>query len=251
MNNIQDIINRERICVIVPTYNNEGTIADILHRIMNYTRNIIVVNDGCTDRTEEILKRLDGPEIIVVDNGRNRGKGVALKEGFKAAIYHGFEYAITIDADAQHFPEDIPLFIEAYLKNKGSIIVGERTLDASIMRQGSNFANKFSNFWFRLQTGIKMKDTQCGYRLYPLTLSHSGMIITSRYESELEFLVFSAWRGIPIVSIPIRIYYPPKEKRISHFHPFYDFFRISILNTILTFAAIVYFIPKRKIRRSK
>lgn len=251
MNNIQGIINRERICIIIPTYNNEGTITDIIRRIMKYTNNIIIINDGCTDHTKEILGKINDPNIIIINNKRNRGKGVALKKGFKAAIYHGYEYAITIDANRQHFPEDIPLFIETFLKNKGAIIIGERTLNPGITRQGNNFTTKFSNFWFHLQTGIKMKDTQCGYRLYPLTLSHSGMIITSRYESELEFLVFSAWRSIPIVSIPVRIYYPPREKEISHFRPFYDFLCISLLNTILTIAAILYFIPKRKIKRSK
>lgn len=251
MNNIQGIINRERICIIIPTYNNEGTITDILRRIMKYTKNIIIINDGCTDHTKEILEKLNDPNIIIINNKRNRGKGISLKEGFKAAIYHGYEYAITIDANRQHFPEDIPLFIETFLKNKGAIIIGERTLNLGITRQGNNFTTKFSDFWFHLQTGIKMKDTQCGYRLYPLTLSHSGMIITSRYESELEFLVFSAWRNIPIVSVPVHIYYPPKEKEISHFRPFYDFLRISLLNTILTIAAMLYFIPKRKIKRYK
>ena len=148
MNNTGKIIDKERICVIVPTYNNGSTIIDVIKRIYKYTNHVIVVNDGCTDQTAESLEQAAFEHIEVVTNKKNKGKGSALKEGFKKAIHLGYEYAITIDADGQHYPEDIPLLVDAHLKNKGSFITGERTLNPELMRNGSNFANKFSNFWF-------------------------------------------------------------------------------------------------------
>lgn len=101
---------------------------------------------------------------------------------------------------------------------------------------GTNtFANKFSNFWFAVQTGIRLPDTQTGMRIYPLQRLHGLSLLTSRYEAELELLVFAAWSNEKIIPVPVRVYYPSAEERISHFRPAYDFTRISILNTFLCF----------------
>lgn len=248
MNELQDRMDKEHICVIVPTFNNAGTIVDVLRRIERMTRNIIVVNDGCTDDTRQRILE-SGIEVGLVEYAKNRGKGHALRQGFRKAVELGYEYAITIDSDGQHFPEDIPLFIEAYRLHKGALLVGARELNPDNMRRGSSFANKFSNFWFNLQTGLRLGDTQSGYRLYPITRMNPRWIITSRYESELEFLVYSAWKGIEVRNIPIRVYYPPKAERVSHFRPFWDFARITLLNIVLTTGAICYYLPLKFIRR--
>ena len=237
-----------KLCVIMPTYNNGGTLRNVAERVLAFTNDLIIVNDGCTDNTPEILASL-GDKITIVDYGKNRGKGYALKKGFEKAKELGFDYAITIDSDGQHFPEDIPLFIDAIKQNKGALVVGSRNLKQENMPGGNTFANKFSNFWFRVQTGINLPDTQTGYRLYPLKNMPSLCMITSRYEAELELLVFSAWRNIPLIPIKINVFYPKAEERISHFRPFWDFFRISVLNTILCFVAIFYGWPSRLIRR--
>ena len=238
----------ERICVIVPTYNNERTIADVLRRIQAYTHNIIVVNDGSTSETLSAIRTLsEQPEIV--DYTPNRGKGHALMRGFRRALEMGYRHAITIDSDGQHFPEDIPVLLEAFQQNRGALIVGSRNLTADNMPSKNTFANKFSNFWFRLQTGIPLEDTQSGYRLYPLDSINFRWPITPRYEAELELLVFSAWRGVPVVSVPVRVYYPPEGERVSHFRPFWDFFRISVLNSILTFGALIYFLPAKLLRK--
>lgn len=241
--------DEERICVIVPTYNNEMTIVDVLHRIQFYTDHIIVVNDGSTPETMSVITsafQQDLPEIV--DYTPNRGKGYALMQGFCRALELGYRYAITIDSDGQHFPEDIPLIMECFLQHRDALIVGARNLTADNMPSQNTFANKFSNFWFHLQTGIRLEDTQSGYRLYPLERINLRWPITPRYEAELELLVFSAWRGTPVVSVPVRVYYPPESERVSHFRPFWDFFRISVLNSILTFGALLYYLPVRLIR---
>ena len=227
----------ENICTIVPTYNNGGTLRDVVERVLKQSANVIVVNDGCTDGSAEILASF-GDRITVVDYGRNRGKGYALKQGFKKAKQMGVDYAITIDSDGQHYPEDMTLFLEAIAQHPGALIVGSRNLKQENMPGKSSFANKFSNFWFKIQTWIDLPDTQTGYRLYPLhRLPH---IFSARYEAELSLLVFSAWRGTPLVPIKINVYYPKAEDRVTHFRPFWDFFRISVLNTILCLVAVVY-----------
>ena len=233
-----------KACTLMPTYNNGGTLRDVVERVLAYCADVMVVNDGCTDHSAEVLASF-GERITVVDYGRNRGKGYALKQGFKKAKQKGFDYALTIDSDGQHFSEDIPLFVNALEQHPGALIVGSRNLNQENMPGGNTFANKFSNFWFKVQTGIDLPDTQTGYRLYPLrSLPH---IFSARYEAELSLLVFSAWRGIDLVPIKVNVCYP--EDRVTHFRPFWDFFRISILNTILCLVAIVYGWPSRWIRK--
>ena len=240
----RDKTRQMKVCVLMPTYNNGGTLRDVVERVLNFCTNVIVVNDGCTDDSTEILASF-GDRISVVDYGRNRGKGYALKQGFKKAKAMGFDYAITIDSDGQHFPEDITLFVEALEQHPGALIVGSRNLKQENMPGKNTFANKFSNFWFRLQTWIDLPDTQTGYRLYPL--KRLPRIFSARYEAELSLLVFSAWRGTDLVPIKVNVYYP--EDRVTHFRPFWDFFRISVLNTVLCLVALVYGWPSRLLHK--
>lgn len=241
---IASTMSRLKICVVVPTYNNAGTLACLLDGILEYTSDIIVVNDGSTDSTSEILADY-GDRITIVDYPANKGKGFALKQGFRKAVEMGFEYAITIDSDGQHYPENIPDFVRAVAENPGTLIVGARDLSTVDINRKSSFANKFSNFWFALQTGRKLPDTQTGFRAYPLKRLRGLVLLTNRYEAELELMVFAAWNGVKLVDIPIRVYYPPQSQRVSHFRPALDFTRISILNTILCLAAVVYGWPAK------
>jgi glycosyltransferase involved in cell wall biosynthesis len=238
---------RTQICVIIPTYNNGGTIRRIIEDVHKYVGEIIVVDDGSTDETSTILKQLSSI-ITVVSCKKNYGKGHALVTGFRVAKENGFTHAITIDSDGQHFASDIPNLLIEMEKNPMGIIVGCRNLTEENMPRQNTFANKFSNFWFRLQTSIDLPDTQCGYRLYTLQSLKGLSIITSRYEAELELLVFAGWTGVKVTSVPVKVYYPPIEDRVSHFRPIYDFVRISILNTLLCLGAIVYGYPNLFIR---
>ena len=237
-------MRRLKICVLIPTYNNAGTLHRVILEILNYSSDVIVVNDGSTDSTNSILDELKD-SIKVISYEQNQGKGFALKTGFKKALELGYEYAITIDSDGQHYAEDLPIFVRAIAENNGALIVGERDLSNVDINGKSSFANKFSNFWFCVQTGKRLNDTQTGYRAYPLKKLHGLSLLTSRYEAELELLVFAAWNGVDIISIPIKVYYPPKSERVSHFKPVLDFTRISILNTILCGGAILYGLPAR------
>ncbi|MCC8039423.1 MAG: glycosyltransferase [Bacteroidales bacterium] len=236
------------ICVIIPTYNNAGTIADVVERALNQCDSVIVVNDGSTDDTSLILNNIAG--ITLVEYPKNAGKGTALKNGFRRAREMGFAYAITLDGDGQHFPEDIPALIDANVANPGALIVGERDFEGVTRSKGSRFANRFSNFWFAVQTLRHLRDTQSGYRLYPLKHLYGIALLTSRYEAELELLVMAAWHGVKIATVPVRVYYPPQQERVSHFRPGKDFARISLLNTALCLLAMVYALPLGALRLS-
>lgn len=241
-----------KYCLIIPTYNNASTLVDVVERSLAVCADVIVVNDGSTDQTYDLLAAMDN--VTVVSYTPNRGKGHALCEGFRKARTMGFDYAITLDADGQHFPEDIQNLLstlngEIDKGNEKVLVVGSRNLNAPGMPSGNTFANKFSNFWFAVQTAQRLPDTQTGFRIYPLHHLPNLSLITSRYESELELLVFSAWRNVRIVPSPVRVYYPPAEERVSHFRPFADFARISVLNTFLCIAALVYGFPSMLIRR--
>lgn len=244
------IMKKYRIGVVIATYDNAGTIANVVRRVEAITRDIIVVDDGCTDNTLALLQQLDVPPHIVTYKP-NRGKGHALVQGFKKAMQLGWDYVITLDSDGQHFPEDLPQLVAAWTQHKDALIVGERGTRHLNMPRGNTMANKFSNFWFTVQTGIQLNDTQTGFRLYPLKRLRWLGITTSRYEAELEMLVFAAWHGIEIVPVKVRVYYPPQGERVTHFRPWADFGRISLLNVALCFGAVVYGWPMRLYRKIK
>ncbi|MDR0687137.1 MAG: glycosyltransferase family 2 protein [Prevotellaceae bacterium] len=236
------------MCVVIPSYNNGQFLANVLDDVLRYTPSVIVVNDGSTDHTGEALERYKA-QVEVVAYPQNRGKGYALGKGFDRAEALGYTYAISMDADGQHLADDLPLFVAAAKAHPGAMIVGSRKLRQKNMPKKNTFANKFSNFWFAVQTGVRLPDTQTGFRLYPLAEMKGIRALTSRYEAELELLVRLAWRNVAQIPVPIRAHYPPAGERVSHFRPGVDFLRISMLNTILVFVAIAYGYPSRWLRR--
>ena len=244
-----EMFKQKNVCVLIPTYNNEQTLAKVLNSVLAYTDRIIAVNDGSTDSTPLVLQQF--PTIELVSYAQNRGKGYALRTGFKHAVKMGYEYAITIDSDGQHFADDLGKFLLKLEEHPTAIIIGSRNMDQASVPGKSSFGNKFSNFWFWVETGLKMRDTQSGYRLYPVKLLENISFLTRKFEFEIEVLVTSAWRGIEITEVPVRVFYAEKENRVSHFRPFKDFTRISILNTFLVIIAFLYIKPRDFFRSFK
>ncbi len=241
------IFERLKVCILVPTYNNAKTLENLLNDLKVFDAYIIVVNDGSTDDTENILLKFAG--IHSVSYSPNRGKGYALRKGFRIAVEQGFDYAISIDSDGQHFARDIPAFLSALENNPGALIIGARNMDQHSVPAKSSFGHKFSNFWYRVETGIELPDTQSGFRLYPVARLQSMTFITRRFEFEIEVIVRAAWKGIPVISVPVSVFYASPEERVSHFRPFIDFTRISILNTFLVFISFIYIKPRDLLRR--
>ena len=232
-------------CILIPTYNNEKTLQRVIDGVLEYSCgvDVIVINDGATDRTQDILDEF-GDRIRILDNGVNKGKGYSLRRGFKEAIRLGYENAISIDSDGQHLPGDIPLFIAAAMNHPGALLMGSRNMEQAGVPGKSSFGNKFSNFWFWFETGLKLPDTQTGFRLYPLEPLKSTKLFTSKFETEIEVIVKMAWKDVKIVPINIRVIYD-KNERVTHFRPFRDFTRISILNTWLVTLTLLWYLPKR------
>ena len=245
---VSDLFEALKICVIIPTYNNDKTLANVIDRVKIFTHNIIVVNDGATDNTSKIL---DGylPSLQVVTHAENKGKGRALQNGFTRALELGFEYAVTIDSDGQHFPEDLPQLVSRLSKEPNSLIIGARNMSQEGVPGGSSFGNRFSNFWFWVETGIRLPDTQSGYRVYPIKHLSKLKFYSPKFEYEIEVPVRAAWNGIPVISEPVQVKYEQEGERVTHFRPFMDFFRISILNTILCTIAFAYIKPRDFIKQ--
>lgn len=243
----QELLHSISFCVIVPTYNNQKTLKRVLDSVLDFTSNIIIVNDGSTDETGDILKQYS--QLTQIHHPKNMGKGRALRNGFRKAIEQNFEYAITIDSDGQHFASDIPVFLEEIYNQPNSLLIGSRNMTQENVPRKSSFGNKFSNFWFKFETGIALEDTQSGFRLYPLKLIPKRFY-TNKFEFEIEVIVRSAWKGIPVKNVPVQVLYDPAE-RVSHFRPFQDFTRISILNTVLVTNTLLYIKPRDFFRRAK
>ncbi len=234
----------------MPTYNNERTLKRVIDGVLGYTDDLIIVNDGSTDSTSEILKNYSQLEQLLIP--KNKGKGNALRVGFKRAEALGYDFAITIDSDGQHFPEDLSVFVEKLEseENKNLLLIGARNMDQESVPGGSSFGNKFSNFWYRVETGVKLTDTQSGYRLYPLKTLNKIKFYTHKFEFEIENTVKASWHGITVKNVPVRVLYDETE-RVSHFRPYKDFARISILNTWLVLVAFFYIKPRDLIRKTR
>lgn len=231
------------VMIIIPVYNHPGTLRDVVSRALKIHDMVMVVDDGSRDIAADLLTGLD---VHVIRHRKNMGKGAAILTGAKEAGRLGMTHIVTIDADGQHDPADFRRFIPVIQENPHAIIIGRRCFQGTEVPRLSAFGRSFSNFWMRLHTGISIGDTQSGFRAYPLAVLDNLNLRERHYSFEVEVLVKAAWAGVTIMETDISVYYPPPEKRISHFRGFLDNLRISILNTKLTMRSILP-IPHRKI----
>lgn len=233
---------RDRLLVVIPVYNHGSTLRTVVEGVLAHHPHVLVVNDGSDDMDPRLLDTLSVP---VISHAENRGKGAAIRTGAREAARLGMTHIITIDADGQHDPADIPRFVAAIADNELAIVVGARDFTTANVPGSSRFGRKFSNFWLRVQTGIVLSDVQSGFRAYPLVILENLRFTEDRYSFEVEVLVRAAWAGFPLRDLDIAVYYPPREERVSHFRAFMDNLRISLLNTRLTIRAIMP-VPHRK-----
>lgn len=239
-------VEENEVCAVIPTYQNAKTLLKVVADVHRVVDTVFVVDDGSNDGTAALLDKATGNERPekVLTHPKNCGKGAALKTGLTYARQQGFRYAVTVDADGQHRADDIPALLKAVEEEPDALAIGSRGLQHENMPAKSTFANRFSNFWFALQTLQRLPDTQSGLRVYPLRRLHGLRWMSARYEAELTLLVFSAWAGVKLLPVPVSVYYPPRDQRVTHFHPGRDFTRISVLNTLLCFLMVVYGWPR-------
>lgn len=239
-------VEENEVCAVIPTYQNAKTLLKVVADVHRVVDTVFVVDDGSNDGTAALLDKATGNERPekVLTHPKNCGKGAALKTGLTYARQQGFRYAVTVDADGQHRADDIPALLKAVEEEPDALAIGSRGLQHENMPAKSTFANRFSNFWFALQTLQRLPDTQSGLRVYPLRRLHGLRWMSARYEAELTLLVFSAWAGVKLLPVPVSVYYPPRDQRVTHFRPGRDFTRISVLNTLLCFQMVVYGWPR-------
>lgn len=239
-------VEENEVCAVIPTYQNAKTLLKVVADVHRVVDTVFVVDDGSDDGTAALLDKATGNERPekVLTHPKNCGKGAALKTGLTYARQQGFRYAVTVDADGQHRADDIPALLKAVEEEPDALAIGSRGLQHENMPAKSTFANRFSNFWFALQTLQRLPDTQSGLRVYPLQRLHGLRWMSARYEAELTLLVFSAWAGVKLLPVPVSVYYPPRDQRVTHFRPGRDFTRISVLNTLLCFLMVVYGWPR-------
>lgn len=221
-------------CVVIPCFNHPATVAAVARAALELCP-VLVVDDGSTLPLPELpgcaLLRLEG----------NRGKGAALRAGFLRAAELGFSHAITMDSDGQHYASDLPRFLVAITSQPDALVVGVRDFYAANAPAGRRRSNAVSSFWFRAETGVRLDDTQCGFRGYPLALTQRLKTRSGRYAFELEFMVRASWIGTVLVPVPVKCTYEPEQLRQSHFRPVRDLAHITLMNIGLVFQS--WFVP--------
>ena len=232
---------KDRFAFIIPVYNHAATVAQVVKDAQALRFPIFIVDDGSTDNTYDQIKEIAGIQIL--RHQQNLGKGAAIMTGFAAASAVA-DWAITIDADGQHYPQDAMRLIKAIPKKTRAVVVGARAdMVGKHVPWTSRFGRKFSNFWVRTSGGPAISDSQSGMRIYPLPEALNLKTKARRFQFEVEILVQAKRKGIPVVEAPVRVNYNPNGERISHFRPFVDFLRNSSTFTRLIFTRIF---PPRK-----
>ncbi len=216
-----------KIAALVPTYNNARTLPSVIEGVLEQGLELMVVDDGSTDTTKEILPQFEG-KILLETHAENKGKGCALRLGFEKLAERGFTHAISLDADGQHYPEDLSKFQQAIHEDPSALYVGERDMKSIGAPRKSLFGLWFSNFSLKCLGKQKLNDSQAGFRVYPLESVEKLGLKGTRYDLELEVLIKGARAGIPLKAVPIQCSYEPEGGRVSHFRPVRDFFQIGM-----------------------
>jgi glycosyltransferase involved in cell wall biosynthesis len=219
-----------RVCTIVPAYDGAkslgAVVADLRAAVPEAAEGerLLVVDDGSQDGTGTLARSLG---CTVVAHGENRGKGAALRTGLATARALGFDVALTVDADGQHPAASARTILYASY-DRAALVLAVRDLVASGAPKKNQMSNRISNFFLSYFSGKTLADTQCGLRRYPVeaTLSLGGKAPGYAYESEL--LLRAVAEGMPIVEVPVPVYYPPEELRVTHFDGVRDPARIIV-----------------------
>lgn len=237
-----------RPLIVIPVYNHSGTLRDVVTGALNACDDVLVIDDGSSDGN--VGQALHNLPVLFIRHEKNEGKGAAILTAAREAKRLGMTHIITIDADGQHDPADFYRFDRMIREEPLAIVVGKRAFDEKTVPFSSRFGRAFSNFWLKVQTGRSLKDTQSGFRAYPVAVLEWLKLHDRRFSFEVEVLVKAAWAGIPLKEVDISVHYPEQGKRISHFNPFRDNLALTILNTRLTMRALLP-IPQRNYAEEK
>lgn len=242
---MNEAVAEPKTLVVIPVYNHVKTLRDVVEGALAQGFAVLVVDDGSTDGS------LDSVVDLPISRHRlpeNQGKGGAILAAAQLARSDGYQAILTIDADGQHDPADAWLLRKAASSSWPCIVIGARRMETDNVPRSSLFGRDFSNFWVRIECGQTLPDTQSGYRLYPVEFLERSRFLSRRYTFEIEVLVRGRWAGLPLLSTPVSVYYPPGDERISHFHKFKDNLRLSCLHTFLVTRSLIPW-PHRRLFR--
>lgn len=229
-----------RVCVVIPTYNNHLTISDVAKDVVRNTKLPVLIIDDGSDRpvsdclySWDVRQAMEWGRVRLVRFEKNRGKGAALQFAIQELVREGYTHMLTMDGDGQHLAGEISKLTEAAKSRPWDLIIGNRRLKGDSVPESSKFGRKFSNFWVSYQTGLAVRDSQSGFRLYPLFTLQNLRFFTRKYDFEIEALIRLMWRGIKVTETEVEVVYQKGEERVSHFHKLWDNVRLSMLNTVL------------------
>ena len=213
------------VTIIIPCFNAGRRLDPVVRGALASGHPVVVVDDGSTDASGEIA-RAAGAEVIL-RHPRNQGKGAALRTGFRYALQQGAGAVLTIDADGQHDPMEIPALVAAHVREPQALIIGVRSFAPDAMPRRSRIGNRISTYWIALYAGRAYADTQSGFRIYPRAIAALPALRTTRFNTEAELLLTAAKLGLPLVEVPVRTIYD--ADRVTHFHGFTDTLRVMRL----------------------
>ena len=223
---------RSDVAALIPAYRAAATVADVVAGARRHLMRVVVVDDGSGDETGA---RAAAAGAQVVLHETNAGKGAALATGLRALAAAGVGRALTLDADGQHLPGEIPALLAASDADPAAIVVGVRKKEGHTIRTINRVGNWIADRVLHAIAGQPLPDTQSGFRIYPVMATLALGVRGAHYDFETEVLLRAARRGIPLVGVPVEVFYPPVAERVSHFKPGRDTLRI--IETVLRLIA--------------
>lgn len=200
-----------KVLLLIPAFNEERTIAEVVTGAKRFTADILVIDDGSADATGE---NAAAAGAMVERTAVNRGKGEALKSGFAYAVERGYDCVITMDADGQHDPEDIRQFLP--ILHQFDLVLGSRLENRQSVPALRRVANFTSSWMVSSLCGQKIHDSQTGFRSYSLPLIKAIRLDGSRYDLETEVIIKAARQGFRIGYCPIRTIYGAEVSRFKN-----------------------------------
>ncbi len=231
-----------RICALIPVYNHETAVGDVVAGLLSAGLDCVLVNDGSNAACTQVLDQLAAAHagaVRVLHRAANGGKGAAVVDGLREARRNGYTHALQVDADGQHALADIPAFLAAAQASPAALVCGRPAFDASMPR-ARRYGRYLTHVWVWINTlSFDIPDSMCGFRVYPLepvlTMLDEERV-GLRMDFDIEVLVRLHWRGLAMVWLPTRVTYP--SDGISHFRVFLDNFLITRVHTRLFFGML-------------
>jgi glycosyltransferase involved in cell wall biosynthesis len=211
------------VAALVPAYRAAGSIEAVVTGARAHLARVLVVDDGSEDDTAA-RARAAGADVL--RHATNAGKGAAIATGLRALAADGVARALTLDADGQHLPGEMPVLLAASDRAPEAIVVGVRRKAGHTIRRLNRFGNWIADRLMRLIAGRPLPDTQSGFRVYPVRATLALGVRGTRYDFETEVLLRAARAGMPLVGVPVDVYYPPVAERVSHYRAGRDTVRI-------------------------